>query len=67
MTKKATSSPGKIEVKQVVSAIGKKPLHKNALSGLGLKKVNQLKILEDTPSVRGLLEKVKHLVEIKNI
>ena len=67
MTKKAASSAGKIEVKQVVSGAGKKPMHRNALSGLGLKKINHVRILEDTPSIRGLIDKVKHLVEIKNV
>jgi large subunit ribosomal protein L30 len=36
-----------------------------ALRGLGLRKINQSRILEDTPSVRGNIKKVNHLVEVE--
>jgi len=36
------------------------------LIGLGLNKMNKEKILEDTPSIRGMIDKVKHLVEVKS-
>lgn len=35
------------------------------LLGLGLKKTNSVKVLEDTPSIRGMVEKVSHLVCVK--
>ena len=54
-----------IQVTQIKSAIGRKPGQKETLIGLGLNKLNKTSILEDTPSVRGMVNKVKHLVRIK--
>ena len=56
-----------IKVKQIKSAIGRKKDQKETLIGLGLNKINRIKVLEDTPSIRGMLNKVKHLVEFENI
>ena len=53
-----------IEVKQVGSPIGRHKSQKATLKGLGLDKMNRTKVLEDTPSVRGMVNKVKHLVEV---
>ena len=55
----------KLIVKQVKSAIGRHSSQKKTLIGLGLNKINKERELEDTPSVRGMIEKVKHLVQIK--
>ena len=56
----------KIKVKQIKSAIGRKDYQRKNLIGLGLNKINRERTLEDTPSVRGMIEKVKHLVEVNN-
>ena len=56
----------KIKVKQIKSAIERKDYQRKNLIGLGLNKINRERTLEDTPSVRGMIEKVKHLVEVKN-
>ena len=56
----------KIKVKQIKSAIGRKDYQRRNLIGLGLNKINRERTLEDTPSVRGMIEKVKHLVEVNN-
>jgi large subunit ribosomal protein L30 len=53
----------KIKVKQRKSAIGRPQRQRDTLRGLGLTKLNQERILEDTPSVRGMINKVSHLVE----
>ena len=53
-------------VKQVKSAIGRQGYQRKTLIGLGLNKINKERELEDTPSIRGMIEKVKHLVEIKD-
>jgi large subunit ribosomal protein L30 len=53
----------KIKVKQRRSAIGRPQRQRDTLRGLGLRKMNQERILEDTPSVRGMINKVSHLVE----
>ena len=54
-----------VTVTQIKSAIGRKADQRQTLIGLGLNKINRVKILEDTPSVRGMINKVKHLVECK--
>ena len=56
----------KINVKQIKSAIGRQDYQRKNLIGLGLNKINRERTPEDTPSVRGMIEKVKHLVEVKN-
>ena len=55
----------KLIVKQVKSAIGRQGYQRKTLIGLGLNKINKQRELDDTPSIRGMIEKVKHLVEIK--
>ena len=55
----------KIEVIQTVSSIGARPDQIATLAGLGLGKPQSTRILEDTPSVRGMINKVKHLVVVK--
>ena len=53
-----------ITVKQTGSAIGRKKGQRETLIGLGLNKIGKVKTLEDTPSVRGMVNKVHHLVEV---
>ena len=55
----------KLIVKQIKSAIGRQSYQRKTLIGLGLNKINKESELEDTPSIRGMIKKVKHLVEIK--
>lgn len=56
---------GKIKVKQIRSTIGQNKKQEANLKGLGLKGINQERILENTPCVRGMIRKVIHLVEIQ--
>lgn len=51
-----------IKVTLVKSPIGTKADHRATLLGLGLKKLNQSRVLEDTPAVRGMITKVAYLV-----
>lgn len=51
-----------LKVTQVASAIRRPQDQTKTLNGLGLRKLYQTRLLEDTPSVRGMIEKVKHLV-----
>ena len=53
----------KIKVTQRKSAIGRPQRQRDTLRGLGLRKPNQSRILDDTPAVRGMINKVSHLVE----
>ena len=56
------SKKTKLIVKQVKSAIGRQGYQRKTLIGLGLNKIGRTKELEDTPSIRGMINKVKHLV-----
>ena len=51
-------------VTQKKSPIGRQSYQKKTLIGLGLNKIGRSKVLNDTPSVRGMINKVKHLVEV---
>lgn len=54
-----------VKVRQVASAAGRKPGQRETLVGLGLNKINRVRELEDTPSVRGMIRKVAHLVRVE--
>ena len=54
----------KITVRQTGSPIRRKSDQRATLSGLGLNRVGRVSTLEDTPSVRGMIAKVHHLVEV---
>ena len=57
----------KIKVTLLKSSIGNRKNQKENLKRLGLKKINGSRILENTPSVRGMIQKVQHLVRIETI
>lgn len=54
-----------IKVKLVQSVIGRPQDQKDTVLGLGLKKLNQERLLQDTPAVRGMINKVSHLVRFE--
>ena len=53
-----------IVVKQIGSALRRPAKHRQTLIGLGLNKMHKTRELEDTPSVRGMVNKISHMVEI---
>ncbi len=53
-----------VTVRQIRSANRKPDIQAQTLRGLGLGKIRRTRTLEDTPSVRGMINTVKHLVEI---
>ncbi len=53
-----------IVVKQIASAARRPDVQRRTLIGLGLNKINRTRELEDTPSVRGMVNKIPHLVTI---
>ena len=55
-----------IKVTQIKSPIGRTADQIQTLRGLGLNKINRTKMLQDTPSIRGMIEKVKHLVKYED-
>lgn len=54
-----------IKVTQIASPIGKPKDQRDTLIGLGLNKMHKVSELEDTPSVRGMIKKVQHLVRVE--
>ena len=53
-----------VKVTLVKSKIGILQKHKQCLTGLGLRRIRQSVELEDTPSVRGMINKVSHMVKV---
>jgi large subunit ribosomal protein L30 len=54
-----------VRVTQIASGLGRKPGQQATLIGLGLNKMRSTRELEDTPSVRGMIRKVAHLVKVE--
>jgi large subunit ribosomal protein L30 len=63
----ADNKAGRIRVTQIGSPIGRRSDQRKTLIGLGLNKMHRVRELEDTPSVRGMAEKVSHLVRVEEI
>ena len=53
-----------VVIKQIGSPIRRPKIQRDTLIGLGLNKMHKTRELEDTPSVRGMINKIGHLVEI---
>ena len=54
-----------IKVTQTKSSIGRLKAHKACVLGLGLRKINPTIEVEDTPSVRGMINKVSYMVSVE--
>ncbi len=57
----------KVRVTQMKSALGRLPGQKETLTGLGLNKLRSTRELEDTPSIRGMIRKVAHLIKVEEL
>jgi len=63
--KKGTPAAGaRLRVKQVRSGIGHPPAHRLTLRSIGLKHHQDVVIVTDTPSLRGMLNQVRHMIEV---
>jgi large subunit ribosomal protein L30 len=62
---KAKKSEKTIKVTLVRSPIGTLPRHRECVRGLGLKRMNHTVELEDTPSVRGMVNKINYMVRVE--
>ena len=62
--KKTDAAKKTIVVKQIRSAARRPAVQTATLKGLGLNKMNRTRELEDTPSIRGMVNKISHLVQI---
>jgi large subunit ribosomal protein L30 len=56
---------GTVRVTQIGSPIGRRRDQRQTLIGLGLNKMNRTKDLPDNPAVRGMIDKVHHLVRVE--
>ena len=65
--KKAAATSGKLSVKQVRSGIGHAATFRRTLEALGIRHHQQTIVVSDNPSVRGMLFKVRHLVEVSPV
>jgi large subunit ribosomal protein L30 len=54
-----------VKVRLLKSIAGTKQSHRDTVRGLGLKKINQVVELKDSPAVRGMINKVNYLVRIE--
>jgi large subunit ribosomal protein L30 len=63
--KSGSSAAGRIKVTQIGSPIARRHDQRETLIGLGLNKINRSRVLEDTPAVRGMVQKVQHLVKVE--
>ena len=59
-----TASKATLTVKLVKSIAGTRESHRATVRGLGLRKTGSTRTLEDTPAVRGMINKVSYLVEV---
>lgn len=55
----------KIKVTQVKSAIGRLASHKASVKGLGLRRIGHTVEVEDTPAVRGMINRVAYMVRVE--
>ncbi len=53
-----------VRVRQTASPIRRPKDQRDTLKGLGLNKIGRMAELEDTPAVRGMIDKVRHMVEV---
>ena len=61
---KKTEAKPTLTVKLVRSVAGTRESHRATVRGLGLRKTNSVSTLEDTPAVRGMINKVSYLVQV---
>ena len=55
----------KIKITQLKSPIGRNAKQKEILISLGLNKINRERVLDENPSIAGMIDKVKHLVKVE--
>lgn len=56
--------PTYIKIRQVRSAIGTRREHREVLKGLGLRRIRHTVVRQDTPAIRGMITKIRYLLEI---
>lgn len=59
--------PKKLRIRQTRSAIGRTEKQKRTVRALGFRRLHQVVVVEDTPQVRGMVNKIRHLVELEEV
>ena len=67
MSDASTSAAGQLRITLVRSVIGRPVDQERTVRSLGLKHVNQTVEREDTPSIRGMVGKIRHLVSVEEV
>ncbi len=67
MARKKEKKPGKLEIKQIRSLSGRPEIQRRTIRALGLKKNQSSVIHDDTPAIRGMINKVPHMVAVREI
>jgi large subunit ribosomal protein L30 len=55
-----------VKVTQIKSSIGRLPKHRATIKGLGLRRIRHTVELEDTPSVRGMINQVHYMIKVED-
>jgi ribosomal protein L30 len=63
--KQSAAAAGRLRVKQVRSGVGGTERQRRTLRGLGFRRLYQVVEVEDTPSVRGMITAIAHLVQVQ--
>jgi large subunit ribosomal protein L30 len=67
MSDASTPAAGQLRITLVRSVIGRPADQERTVRSLGLRHVNQTVDREDTPSIRGMVEKIRHLVSVEEV
>lgn len=57
----------RIKITQTKSVIGRRQDHRRTVRALGLKRINHSVVHDDTPVIRGMVHKVRYMVEVENV
>ena len=57
----------KLKITQLKSLIGRKKNHRLSIKGLGLREIGDTKVVEDTPSIRGMINQVDYMVKVEEV
>ena len=66
-SKSVENKMAKIKVTQLKSLIGRKKNHRLSIKGLGLRGIGDSSILDDTPSVRGMINQVSYMISVEEV
>ncbi|NNF28569.1 MAG: 50S ribosomal protein L30 [Gemmatimonadetes bacterium] len=59
--------PKKLQITQIRSGVGRQAVQRRTLEALGLKRHQQTVVHDDTPQIRGMIEKVDYLLEVREV